>query len=131
MTLYMTVNLLLALVPLSCMVVPKRVVANKFFTIPSAFPSNTSIFTLPSIKEIDINDNSITRGRTTSYCGNHLSQGQMITQVSRSLMVDFSLFSLFIFILLFFSFLFPFSIFRTTQVRVYQSRCHISHKLMA
>ena len=24
-----------------------------------------------------------------------------------------------------------FSIFRTTQVRVYQSRCHISHKLMA
>ena len=27
--------------------------------------------------------------------------------------------------------LFYFSIFRTTQVRVYQSRCHISHKLMA
>ena len=26
---------------------------------------------------------------------------------------------------------FYFSIFRTTQVRVYQSRCHISHKLMA
>ena len=24
-----------------------------------------------------------------------------------------------------------FSIFRTTRVRVYQSRCHISHKLMA
>ena len=31
------------------------------------------------------------------------------------------------FTLLFFSF----SIFRTAQVRVYQSRCHISHKLMA
>ena len=31
--------------------------------------------------------------------------------------------------LVFFSF--SFSIFRTTQVRVYQSRCHISHKLMA
>ena len=28
-------------------------------------------------------------------------------------------------------FLFLFSIFRTTRVRVYQSRCHISHKLMA
>ena len=30
-----------------------------------------------------------------------------------------------------FHFYFYFSIFRTTQVRVYQSRCHISHKLMA
>ena len=27
--------------------------------------------------------------------------------------------------------LFYFSIFRTTQVRGYQSRCHISHNLMA
>jgi len=27
-------------------------------------------------------------------------------------------------------FFFSFSIFRTTRVRVYQSRCHISHKLM-
>ena len=35
------------------------------------------------------------------------------------------------FILLYFSFSFSFSIFRTTWVRVYQSRCHISHKLMA
>ena len=51
--------------------------------------------------------------------------------MSRSLTVDVILFSLFIFILLFFSFLFSFSIFRTAQVRVYQSRCHISHKLMA
>ena len=50
--------------------------------------------------------------------------------VLRSLIVDFILFSLFI--LFYFSFLFHFhfSIFRTTQVRVYQSRCHISHKLM-
>ena len=40
--------------------------------------------------------------------------------VLRSLTVDFILF-------LFFSF----SIFRTTRVRAYQSRCHISHKLMA
>jgi len=39
------------------------------------------------------------------------------------------LFSLFYFIFLFFYFLF--SIFRTTRVRDYQSRCHISHKLMA
>jgi len=35
------------------------------------------------------------------------------------------------FILLYFTFTFTFSIFRTTRVRVYQSRCHISHKLMA
>ena len=47
--------------------------------------------------------------------------------VSRSLTVDSILFSLFIFILLFFSFLFHFSIFRTTRVRVDQSCCHISH----
>ena len=31
----------------------------------------------------------------------------------------------------FFPFIFYFSIFRTTQVRGYQSRCHISHNLMA
>ena len=58
--------LLLALVPPSCMVAPKRVVANKFFTFPSAFPSNTSMSTLPSIKKMDIDNDSITRGRTTS-----------------------------------------------------------------
>jgi len=41
----------------------------------------------------------------------------------------FSLFTLFYF---YFSFLFfSFSISRTTWVRAYQSRCHISHKLMA
>ena len=40
-------------------------------------------------------------------------------KMSRSLTVDFILFSLFIFILLFFSF--SFSIFRTTQAKAYQS----------
>ena len=45
--------------------------------------------------------------------------------VSRSLTVDSILFSLFIFIFLYFS------IFRTARVRVDWSRCHISHKLMA
>ena len=51
--------------------------------------------------------------------------------MSRLLMVDFifyfffSLYFIFLFIFLFFS------IFRTTWVRVYQSHCHISHKLMA
>ena len=49
--------------------------------------------------------------------------------MSRSLTVDFILFLLFIFILLFFSF--HFSIFRTALGRVDWSRCHISHKLMA
>ena len=47
--------------------------------------------------------------------------------ISRLLTVDFVLIFLFS---LYFIFLF-FSIFRTTWVRVYQSRCHISHKLMA
>ena len=47
--------------------------------------------------------------------------------VSRLLTVDF----IFIFFFTLFFFFFYFSIFRTTQVRVYQSRCHISHKLMA
>jgi len=51
--------------------------------------------------------------------------------MSRSLMVDFIFIFSFHFILFFlFLFLF-FSIFRTTWVRVYQSCCHISHKLMA
>jgi len=49
--------------------------------------------------------------------------------MSKSLTVDFIFLFSFYFIFLFF-FLF-FSIFRITQVRVYQSRCHISHKLMA
>ena len=38
------------------------------------------------------------------------------------------LFSLFYLIFLFLLFYFLFSIFRTTQVRVYLSHCHISHK---
>ena len=42
--------------------------------------------------------------------------------------VDGGLYFLFSLFTLFFLFL---SIFRTTQVRVYQSHCHISHKLMA
>jgi len=62
----MTRTMLLAFVPPSCMVAPKRVVANKFFTISSAFPSNTSMSTLPSVKEMDVDDDSITRERTTS-----------------------------------------------------------------
>ena len=50
--------------------------------------------------------------------------------LSRSLTVDFILFflfTLFFYFTLLFLFIF---IFRTTWVRVYQSRCHISHKLM-
>ena len=38
---------------------------------------------------------------------------------------------LFLLYVIFFFFFFFFPIFRTTQVRVYQSHCHISHKLMA
>ena len=51
------------------------------------------------------------------------------TCLSRLLMMDltFIFVSYFISLFLFFSF----SIFRTTRVRSYQSRCHISNKLMA
>ena len=52
------------------------------------------------------------------------------SMVSRSLTVDF-IFYFSLFTLFFFFFFLFFSIFRTTWVRVYQSRCHISHKLMA
>ena len=52
-----------------------------------------------------------------------------VAMLSRLLTMDliFIFISYFIFIFLFFSF----SIFRTTRVRGYQSRCHISHNLMA
>ena len=51
--------------------------------------------------------------------------------MSRSWTVDFIHFYFLSFIWFFLSFYFLFSIFRTTQVRGYQSRCHISHKLIA
>ena len=60
----MTITLL-ALVPPSYMVVPNRVVVNKFFTIPSAIPFNTSMSTLPSVKEMNVDNDTITRGRAT------------------------------------------------------------------
>jgi len=45
--------------------------------------------------------------------------------------VDGGLYFIFLFSLYFtFTFTFTFSIFRTTWVRVYQSCCYISHKLM-
>ena len=61
---HMTITLL-ALVPPSYMVVPNRVVVTKFFTIPSAIPFNTSMSTLPSVKEMNVDNDTITRGRTT------------------------------------------------------------------
>ena len=63
----------------------------------------------------------------------HGGQWKTVELVTSVKIVDgglyfYSLFSLYFI----FSFLFLFcSIFRTTQVRVYQSHCHISHKLMA
>ena len=75
---------LLALVPPSCIVVPKRVVANKFFIIPSAFPSNTSMSTFPSVKEIDVNNDFITRGRTTSS-SKSLSRSSSISSSTSSM----------------------------------------------
>ena len=53
------------------------------------------------------------------------------TRMLRSLTMDFIFYFLFSLYFIFLSFFFYFSIFRTTQVRVYQSRCHISHKLIA
>jgi len=52
-------------------------------------------------------------------------------QLSKSLTVDLIFIFTVHFILIFFSFYFSFSIFGTTRVKGYQSRCHISHKLMA
>jgi len=60
--------------------------------------------------------------RTGHFSGGEILRGGVI---SRSLTVDSILFSLFT------VFYFYFAIFRTTRARVYQSRCHISHKLMA
>ena len=55
----------------------------------------------------------------------------IISLLSRSLTVDFILFFSFHFYFTFLFFFFFFSIFRTTRVRCYQSRCHISHNSMA
>ena len=50
--------------------------------------------------------------------------------LSRSLTVDFIFIFSFHFILFYLFIFFYFSIFRITRVRIYQSCCHISHKLM-
>jgi len=52
-------------------------------------------------------------------------------EMSRPLTVDFIYFYFLSFVLFFLFFSFLFSIFRAAQVRGYQSRCHISHNLMA
>jgi len=51
--------------------------------------------------------------------------------MSRLLMVDFIFYFLFLLYFIFIFIFILFSIFRTTWVRVYQSHCHISYKLMA
>jgi len=60
-----------------------------------------------------------------------LANYSVTTSLSRSLMVDSVFIFSFPWILFFIFFSFKFSIFRTTWVRSYQSRCHINHKLMA
>ena len=61
---------------------------------------------------------------------NNIDQAQVMKrEMSRSLTVDFIFY--FLFSLSFFFFFFFFlllSIFRTTRVRIYLSRCHIGHK---
>ena len=54
-----------------------------------------------------------------------------ITEVSRSLTVDFIFIVLLAFYFILFFIFILFSIFRTTWVRVDRSCCHISHNLMA
>jgi len=72
----------------------------------------------------------LSNSSSLSYSKIELVVMDLIGLMSRSLMVDsvfiFSFFLNFIFHFLFFYF----SIFRTTRVRVCQSHCHISHKLM-
>jgi len=62
---------------------------------------------------------------------NGTKNGEVTKVVSRSLTVNFIFIFSFHFILFLFFLFLLFSIFRTTQVRVYQLHCHISHKLMA
>jgi len=57
----------------------------------------------------------------------NLKKGVMSKPLIVDFIFSFSLYFIFIFIFIFILF----SIFRTTQVRVYLSCCHISHKLMA
>ena len=58
-------------------------------------------------------------------------QPNTLQVVSKSLTVDFIFYFLFSLYLIFIFLSLVFSIFRTTWVRVYQSCCHISHKLIA
>ena len=78
----------------------------------------------PSRKQIIVPMSSNNANKIMVASGEHIA----VKIVDGGLDFYFSLFILFYFSFLFF---FSFSIFRTTQVRGYQSRCHISHKLMA
>ena len=60
------IQLLLSLLPPSCMVVPIREVVNKQFSLSSAITLNSIISQEPSYIDIDIN-NSIIRGRSTLF----------------------------------------------------------------
>ena len=63
--------------------------------------------------------------------GANLCERCMSTRLSRLLTMDLTFIFVSYFIFSFPFLFFYFSIFRTTQVRGYQSRCHISHNLMA
>ena len=80
---HMTITLL-ALVPPSYIIVPNRVVVNKFFTIPSAIPFDTSISTLPSVKEMNVDNDTITRGRTT-FPSKSISRSSSISSSTSSM----------------------------------------------
>ena len=57
--------------------------------------------------------------------------GSFNKKMSRSLTVDCIFYFLFALYFYFYFYFSLFSIFRTTRVRIYQSHCHISHKLIA
>ena len=79
---------------------------------------------LKRVEEKIEEENEKIRGRdwrTGHFSGGEILRGGNVKIVDGELCFYFSLFTLFDF---------SFSIVRTTWVRVYQSRCHISHKLM-
>ena len=86
-----------------------------------ALSAHSNLSSIPYHERMEIQSNKLTWDKQVEI---------NVCVMSRSLMVDFIHFYFLSCILLFFVFYFLFSIFRTTQVRGYQSRRHISHNLM-
>jgi len=136
-------TLLLSLLPLSCIVASERDLVNILF--PFTINPTNSLQDHSAITPMYIKINT-SRGWSSGHNFNSSRKLLVLSNTSSVTYVDhiqvivncqdrwqrtsFFIFS-FHFILFFFVFFLFFSIFRTTRVRVYQSWCHISHKLIA